>query len=320
MDNRRCFLKKSAVIAAVTAFPVLPSCITLNTIEAKVPLKSKEIKNAAVLWYSQSGNTEKCGIVLAKTFEENGIKVVYGDLRDSDISLFSTVDLIVIGSPVFYYDTPDFVKDFIQFLPDISGIPVAAYVTFGGPEGNQHNAGCSILESLVKKNGVPVGLESFMSISSYSLTFKENDAEIKTMQKPVLPDLNTYKKVREYARFILSQVEKGSTSEFKRTLTLREFSTYFGLEWWTKLSVDNHHIIEQNCVECGSCVEKCPTDSIDLDSFSVNTDTCVLCFGCINNCQYQAVNMESNNKTLIGFHEYMEKNNLKFVLPNELKF
>ena len=38
----------------------------------------------------------------------------------------------MIGSPVFYYDTPDFVKDFIQFLPDISGIPVAAYVTFGG--------------------------------------------------------------------------------------------------------------------------------------------------------------------------------------------
>lgn len=320
MENRRCFLKKSAITLAVATFPVLPSCITLNTIEANVPLKSKKIKNAAVLWYSQTGNTQKCGKVLAKTFIKNGIKVVYGDLRDIDKSIVSSVDLIVIGSPVFYYDIPDFVKDYIQTLPDINGIPVAAYVTFGGPEGNQHNAGCSILEGLVQKNGVPVGLESFMSISSYSLSFEEKDTGLTIKQKTILPDQNTYKKVREYAGFIKSQIEKERTSKFKRTLTLREFSTYFAPEWWTKLAVDNHYIIEQKCVECGVCVEKCPTNSIDLDSFSVNTDTCVLCFGCINNCQYQAMNMESSNKKLISFYEYMEKNNLNFVLPNELKF
>jgi ferredoxin len=296
MENRRWFLKKSAIIAAVTAFPVLPSCIPLNTIEAKAPLKSKEIKNTAVLWYSQTGNTQKCGKVLAKTLEKKGTKVVYGDLRDIDKSIVSNVDLIVIGSPVFYYDTPDFVKDFIQSLPDISGIPVAAYATFGGPEGNQHNAGCSILEGLVEKNGVPVGLESFMSISSYSLSFKENDTDIKTKQNTILPDQDTYKKVREYVELIKSQIENGSKSKFKRTLTLREFSTYFGPEWWTKLTLDNHYIIEQKCVGCGACVEKCPTNSIDLDRFSVNTDTCVLCFGCINNCLYKAVNMESNNE------------------------
>ncbi|MBC8440860.1 MAG: 4Fe-4S binding protein [Deltaproteobacteria bacterium] len=319
MENRRCFLKKSAIMAAGTIFPVLPSCIPLNTIEAKVPLKSNKIKNAAVLWYSQTGNTQKCGKVLAKTLEKKGIKVIYGDLRDIDKSIISNVDLIVIGSPVFYYDTPEFVKDFIESLPELNGIPVAAYVTFGGPEGNQYNAACSILEGLVQKKGVPVGLESFMSISSYSLSFKENDINITTKQNTILPDQNTYKKVREYAEFIKSQIEKGSSSVFKRTLTLREFSTYFEPEWWTKLAVDNHYIIEQKCVGCGTCVEKCPTNSIDLDSFSVNTKTCILCFGCINNCQYQAMNMESNNKKLISFHEYMKKNNLKFVLPNELK-
>ena len=83
--------------------------------------------------------------------------------------------------------------------------------------------------------------------------------------------------------------------------------------------MDNHFIIEQKCVGCGTCVEKCPTSSIDLDTFSVNTDTCVLCFGCINNCEHQAVNMEYNKEKLMGFHEYLERNNLKFELPVELK-
>jgi len=319
MESRRTFIKKSALAAAAAALPAVSSCVTISTIKASEPMKSKEVNYAAVLWYSQTGNTQKCGKVLARTLEKKGITVIDGDLRNFDQKKITAVDLIVIGSPVFYYDTPDFVKKFIQSLPDINGIPVAAYVTFGGPEGNQHNAACSILEGLVQKHGVPVGLEIFRSISSYSLSFNAKDQDIKTDRNTILPDHNTYKKVRDYAGFIISEVEKGNTSEFKKTLTLREFSTYFGPEWWTKLFVDNHSIIEENCVECGACIEKCPTDSIDLATFSVDTDTCVLCFGCINNCNYQAVNMEYSNEKLMGFNEFLEKNNLKFELPAELK-
>ena len=225
----------------------------------------------------------------------------------------------MIGAPVFYYDIPDFVKDYIQSLPDLKGTPVAAYVTFGGPEGNQHNAACSILEGLVQKQGVPVGLKAFMTISSYALNFKASDKEISPKPKAILPDQNTYKNVRAYAEFLNSEVEQGHTSVFKKTLTSREFSTYFGPEWWTKLLVGNHTIIEEKCVGCGTCVEKCPTDSIDLDTFTVNTDSCVLCCGCINNCEYQAVNMEYSKEKIIGFKEFLKKNNLKFELPVELK-
>jgi ferredoxin len=281
-------------------------------------MKSEKVRKAAVLWYSQTGNTQKCGKVLAKTFEKNGITVFYGDLRDIDKTKIAEADLIVIGAPVFYYDIPDFVKDFIHSLPDLKGIPVAAYVTFGGPEGNQHNAACSILEALVQKNGVPVGLNAFMAVSSYSLSFKASDKELRTKQNTILPDHGTYKNVREYAGLIMSEVEKGNAPVFKKALTFREFSTYFGPEWWTKLFVHNHFIIEQKCVKCGTCVEKCPTHSIDLDTFSVKTDTCVLCFGCINNCEYQAVNMEYNKEVVIGFNEFLKKNNLKFELPVEL--
>jgi len=320
MENRRTFLKKSTLaVATAVALPTLSSCVTISTIKAKVPMKSNGIKKAAVLWYSQTGNTKKCGKVLAKTFEKKGITVDYGDIRNFDKSKIADVDLMVIGSPVFYYDAPGFVKDFIESLPDLKGIPVASYVTFGGPEGNQHNAACSILEGLAQKNGVPVGLESFMSISSYPLSFKAKEKALKMKQNTILPDRKTYERVREYAVFIKSQVEKRNPSEFKKTLTLREFSTFFGPEWWTKQFVDNHSIIEQKCVECGTCVEKCPTDSIDLDAFSVNTTTCVLCFGCLNNCEYQAVNMEYKNERLIGFQEYLEKNDLKFELSVEAK-
>jgi ferredoxin/flavodoxin len=319
MESRRTFLKKSALIGAAAALPAIPSGCTISTIEANASIEPGKIRKASVVWYSQTGNTQKCGKVLARTFEKKGITVIEGEVRDVDRTNISDVDLLVIGAPVFYYDIPDFVKAFIQSLPDLKGTPVAAYVTFGGPEGNQHNAACSNLEGLVQKNGVPVGLKAFMTISSYALSFKASDKEISPKPKTILPDLNTYKNVRAYAGFLSSAVEEGQTSVFKKTLTSREFSTYFGPEWWTKLLVANHTIIEEKCVGCGTCVDKCPTDSIDPDTFSVDTGTCVLCCGCINNCEYQAVNMEYSKDKIIGFKDFLKKNNLKFELPVELK-
>jgi len=319
MESRRTFLKKSALIGAAAILPATPSGCTISTIEANTSIEPRKISTVAVVWYSQTGNTQKCGKVLAKTFEKKGITVIDGEVRDVDRIKISEVDLLVIGTPVFYYDIPGFVKNFIHSLPDLKGTPVAAYVTFGGPEGNQHNAACSILEGLVQQNGVPVGLKAFMTISSYALNFKASDKEISPKPKAILPDQNTYKNVRAYAKFLSSEVEQGHTSTFKKTLTSREFSTYFGPEWWTKLLVDNHYIIEEKCVGCGTCIEKCPTNSIDLDTFSVDTDTCVLCCGCINNCEYQAVNMEYSKEKIIGFKDFLKKNNLKFELPVELR-
>jgi hypothetical protein len=85
MESRRTFLKKRALTAATLAtLPALSSCVNISTIKAKVPMKSKKIRKAAVLWYSQTDNTQKCGKVLAKTFEKKGITVIYGDLRDFD--------------------------------------------------------------------------------------------------------------------------------------------------------------------------------------------------------------------------------------------
>ncbi len=316
METRRSFLRKGSLAAASLA--LLPSCVNISTIKAKVPMRSGKIKKAAVLWYSQTENTRKCGQVLARTLEKSGITVISGDIRDMGTLNTKDIDLLVIGSPVFYYDTSGFVKDYITGMPDLDGMPVAAFVTFGGPEGNQHNAGCSILDGLVQKNGVPVGLDAFVSISSYSLTYSPDGKDLMTDNNTILPDASTYKRVRDYARRIQSVAEKGQSAVFKKSLTARESLTFFDLEYWVKTSVDNHQIIEKNCVKCGTCTDLCPTGSIDLDTYLVDTKKCVLCLGCVNNCEYQAMNMEYSGKKVTGFKEYLANNNLQFDLPPEL--
>jgi ferredoxin/flavodoxin len=319
MENRRTFIKKSLMAAMVLSAPTTPGCITLSRIRAKVPMKTRKINKALVLWYSQTGYTERNGMLLAKVMEKQGIKVVASEMRDFDKTRVDNYDLLVIGSPVFYYDTPGYVKDWIMSIPHLKGTPVAAYVTYGGPEGNQYNAACSILECLVEKQGVPIGLNTFRNMPAYPLSWSEEKVNDNVWATKHLPNEETYQRVRSYAGHLIDQVEHGHTAEYTKKLTLRECMTYLGPVWWTKNMIKNHSIIEDKCIGCGRCVENCPVDAINLDHYTVDTESCVLCFGCINNCPVQAVNMEHDGKRLIGYREFMKRKNLEVIEPAELK-
>ena len=312
-------MKGGALGAAALAVPATQGCVGMGKIRAKAPLQPRPLKKAVVLWYSQTGYTQRAGQLLAKTFEKKGAIVVAAEIREIDLEQIAEADLIVLGSPVFYYDTPAYVKSWIKSMPDISDVAVASFVTFGGPEGNQHNAACSILDALVQRGGIPVGINSFVNMSAWPLGLGDEKNESKYLQRWKLPDADSYQRMREYALLLKNKVEQGQAAEFEKTLTMREVSTLLGPIWWTKRMIKNHSINKDKCIECGACVEKCPVDAIDLTRFEVDTKSCVLCFGCINNCPAQAVHMEYSGKALIGYLEYKQQRKLEVTLPAELK-
>ena len=319
MENRRAFLKKSALATLALSVPSLPASICSGKISSNVPLKSKKINRAMITWYSQTGNTARHGKLMAKVLRARGVKVTFSELKDVDIDDINTHQLLIVGSPVFYYDTPKYVKRWMARLPKITGMAVASYVTFGGPEGNQHNAACSIMEGLVEKGGVPIAINAFMNMGTYPPVWSGNKVKEHTWNTRHLPDVETYRRVREYSKYIISQIEKGHSSEFAKTMNVREFSTVFGPIWWTKRSVDQHHIVKNKCIACGTCVNKCPVEAIDLADFSIDRESCELCFGCLNNCPAQAIYMMYKGEQLIGYLDFMKAHNLKVSLPKELQ-
>lgn len=303
---------------ALLSMPAVGGCADLKTVRAQLSMKTKRTGKALVLWFSQTGYTKRNGRLLANRLEKLGLNVTASEMREFEVKLMEEYDLIVIGSPVFYYDTPDFVKSWIASLPHLNGTAVAAYVTFGGPEGNQDNAVCSILESLAKRGGVPIGAKAFMNMSAYPLSWSENKVGKKTWMARHLPNEETYSRVRQYAVHLVDQINKGNETVFTRRLTIREASTWLGLIYWTKVFVSNHSIVEENCLGCGTCVEKCPADAIDQAAFQVDTDACVMCFGCVNNCPAQAIHMEYGGRRVIGYKDFMRMKNLMIKEPEEL--
>lgn len=315
MDNRRAFLKKGslALLALSTSTSIFPSGV-----RARAELAVTNPKTAAVIWYSQTGNSERTGRIIAETFRKMGLNVTASDYRDFDRESINAYELIVAGSPVYYYDVPENFKRWLKYLPEITGIPFAAYVTFGGSGGNQHNTVCTLAELLADKGGVPVGMETFGNMSSFAITWSSgNDARVLAYKH--LPDDIAYDRMRTFSRWILDRARQGQDMSIEKDCDLRELIKNTPSIWGTKLCITHHTIDGLKCIQCGICLNKCPVNAIDLEKNRVNTDACIACLGCVNNCPAGAVHMEFLGKKIIGYHDFLEVNRIQIHLPEELQ-
>ena len=313
METRRSFIKKSVIISAAVC---LPAALTRESLAAYPDLKTRNPKKALVLWYSQTGQTSRYARLIGCILKDNGLEVDVRDMQEFYKNSLTNYDLIVVGTPTFYYDTPVNVRDWLETIPAIPGTPVAAFVSFGGPEGNQHNASTHILKLLTEKGGVPVGRDAFRNIPSYPTPNWNNSQQISGQH---LPNAATYDQVRRFAAAFMERIARNEPITAGYEIALREGLRVLPLVWLNKKAISKHTVDAAKCIGCQTCVKKCPTKAIDPSRQTVDRDKCLACFGCLNNCPAAAVVMEYRGERLYGFPEYLRRNKIVILEPPELK-
>jgi ferredoxin len=313
METRRDFMKKSAALCAALS---LPACLPGGSRASYQDLKTRNPGKALVLWYSQTGLTGRYGRQIACILQGRGLTVEARDLREFDRVRLPDYDLLVFGSPVFYYDIPVNVSEWLEAIPVIKGTPVAAFVSFGGPEGNQHHAATHILELLADRGGVPIGMEAFMNVAAYPTPSWNNPGQIAHRH---LPNDATYEQVRRFTADLLQRLGRGETIPIQYHAALRDFLRVLPLVALNKLAITKHTVDAGKCIGCLTCVKKCPTKAINPALRSVETGKCLACFGCINNCPADAVVMEYTGKRLYGFPEFLRRNGITIQDPVEFR-
>ena len=312
METRRGFIKKSAIVGAALCLPV---SLTRESRAAYPDLKTRNPKRMLVLWYSQTGQTRRYARLIGCILKGKGLAADVCDMQEFDKNLLSNYDLIIVGTPVFYYDTPANASEWLETIPSIKGTPVAAFVSFGGPEGNQHNASSHILKLLADKGGVPVGRDTFRNIASYPTPNWNTPNQISGQH---LPNTATFDQVRRFTADVMERITLGETISVGYEAALREGLSWLPLVWLNKKAISKHTVDAQKCTGCLTCVRKCPTKAINPSQQTVDRDKCLACFGCLNNCPADAVVMEYRGERLYSFPEYLKRNKITIMEPSEL--
>ena len=311
MDTRRDFIKKSAIVGAALCFPVY---LTRESRADYPELKTRNPKKALILWYSQTGQTRRYARLIGCVLKGKDLTVDAHEIQEIDKNLLPDYDLIIVGTPVFYYDTPSNISEWLKTIPSIKGTPVAAFVSFGGPEGNQHNASCHLLKLLADKGGVPVGRDAFRNIPTYPTPNWNNPQQISGQH---LPNAATFDQVRRFTADMLERITRGETISIGYEIAMREGLRALPLVWLNKKAISKHTVDAQKCIGCQTCVRKCPTKAINPFKQIVDRDKCLACFGCLNNCPADAVVMEYRGERLYGFPEYLKRNKITIMEPPE---
>lgn len=308
---RRGFLVGSTAVALLLAAPGFASA---GVVKAKGSLKKKAPQKACVLWYSQTGHTERYGKLIARCWEKEGLTVTAGSMKQADRSTLAGYDLIAIGTPVHYLDVPQNVLDWLYGLPSINGTGVVAYSSFGGKGDGQHNAAVSILEALANRGGIPLGMGTFGNMSAYPPTWSMG-SEARTLKFRDKPDQATYARVRALAADVLGRYGRGQGSEVQSESSFTGLFKGGIMRWAAKATIGKHEIDQKRCTRCGTCVDRCPVGAIDLAIPHVDTERCILCFGCLNNCPTGAHDMTPFGKKIYSFAELLKRHHIAIQEP-----
>ncbi|MFZ5569253.1 MAG: EFR1 family ferrodoxin [Thermodesulfobacteriota bacterium] len=313
MKTRRHFLKLGMFSAVCAGLP--PGCIWHPThhVAARPP---GSMKRALVLWFSQTGNTQRIGRLLSAVWRKQGVAVTEAEIRQFDPRHAAGYDLIAMGCPVNHYDAPGFVKTWLENLPPLQGIPVAAFVTHGLPPSNQHNTGCAVLEIMAAKGGLPVGLGTFGNLGTYPPFWAFFPEDV--LKTAGFPNEATYDQARRFAMDLITRVNAGEGFEFSREVSFGDVKKNLAPIWFSKLITDEHRIDPDRCQHCGVCREVCPTGAIDPEKGTVDKGNCVDCMGCINNCPARAVRMVYWGKELVGYPDFLRQQGIVVKEPEEI--
>ena len=278
-------------------------------------ISNKNPKKGLVLWYSQTGHTARIGRLIQHAWQQRNLEVDATDYRSFDSNTIKNYDLIAIGSPVQYMDVPINLKTWVESIPIIEGIPVTAFVTYGGHGDGQHHTACDLLEHMASKGGVPIGISLFGHMSTFAPTWSSMGNSERILSFKDRPNNDTYQQALQFADLMLEKVSSGEVYVIDREFGMDALMRVLPQISLTKLLISDHRIHLETCIECGTCVDKCPMNATDLETGRIDTDSCIACLGCVNNCPVQAMRMKYMGKEVYGYKDFLKRNKIVFLEP-----
>ena len=235
---------------------------------------------AALFTFSGTGNTMRAAAMLRDSFESLGaaaeiydIEKIQGEMPD-----LSQADMIGIGYPIYAFNPPKLVLDFVRRLPCGNGRSAFIFKTAGEPF-YWNDSSSALLMKHLRKNGYRVVFERHF-LMPYNIVFRYPDALAKQML------LINRKLCMDMAQRIL----QGEVSLPKLTLQSRLASFVFRIQWPGAALNGRLCRVGKRCNLCGKCERNCPVGNIRRDKGKIRFGwKCIMCMRCVMYCPKDAI-------------------------------
>ena len=239
-----------------------------------------------IIYFSQTQYTRRVAERMRAGALESGADCELVSIRDVDTAALQEYDLVGLGTPVFYYQEPANVRQFIADLPELTGKHWFIFTTHASTIGITMD---SMRQGLENKGTVIVG---------YHDTYA--DSTMPVIPYPTLttghPDESEYEEALLFGKAIVPASQRIAAGDTNLIPSLD-----YDPEQWAPmaeaLKLENLALfmprlcIDQDlCTQCHTCEENCPVDGIDVTASPPTLQNpCIYCWRCVMVCPEIAI-------------------------------
>lgn len=254
-------------------------------------------KHVSIVYFSGTGGTKRIVDVIDTELSSRKYYVVKYSLDRFDTDIYKekyikdikSGDLLFVIYPVYAFDAPDIIYDWIKCLPVNNNIPTMVLSVSGGGE-VWPNTFCRIrcIRALEEK-GFDVFYENMMIMPSNCI--------IKTNDHLSMRLLNAIPyKINKMIDSIEGLERRRVGFRFGRQLS----SLLSKLERKYQKNFSSSLRVKQNCIGCGWCADNCPRNNIKIEEgIPTFGETCIVCLRCIYGCPNESIYSNKYNGMII---------------------
>lgn len=249
------------------------------------------IKSIGLFYFSGTGNTQVVAALLKEAFERRGVDVTTARIEQAlkEKAGFDpdAYDLVGVGHPVHGFDAPRILYDFIADLvaPFVAPSPAvekkrAFIFKTAGDFSSMNNAASKTAIERLERKGYDVFYDRLICMPS-NWAVKYDDAFSKQLYCAAVA------KTAHMVDDILAGRERSLKVGPILRWGVRLLSR--GEDWGARMFGKGLRVTDA-CVDCGFCIENCPTGNIRRESGRITFGgDCLWCMRCIYACPKQAI-------------------------------
>ena len=227
-----------------------------------------------IYYFSGTGNSEYVAKKLSSALNDSIQSIESADTLKQD-------QCIGIITPVYFFELPSIVEDFLQRLSVSPETYLYLVVTYGGKPGNIGKQANKIM----KKKGIGFyAMYGVKMVDSYIPLYKPSKNS--SIEDHIEPQINK----------IISHIQQKRIGDYLKG-TLPRFINQAFVFKYKQARKTQHLTIDDTCTHCGLCVHNCPEQAISMkDNVTFIKDKCMMCLRCLHHCPVNAIHYDHLDK------------------------